>query len=389
MSSANDPRHAEESRIERRIWRVGERVGHGNGGARLVVSFGPFGADVRHRWYAGRIDLLHLLGIVEDAGELPREQILLLLGQLEVRERRDALDILFRQFRRHAPIVPYDDAMHVRRAAVAGSWYPGHPDRLAREVDEYIGEADVEPDVPAPTVIVAPHAGLRYSGPVAAYAYKAASAASRRTVVLVGPSHFIPFRGVSIWPAGAWETPFGRVAVDEELAAAIAGESRDIVERPDAHGREHSLEMQMPFVAHLLSGVSIVPLVMGYQTREVAFGLGDAIAAALTRRAGDRQQGHDVLLVASSDLSHYEDAVTAARMDAVVLRHVGALDPDALMAALEREPAHACGGGPMVAVLHAARRLGATQARVLRYADSGDVSGDKSSVVGYMAAAIW
>jgi AmmeMemoRadiSam system protein B len=120
---------------------------------------------------------------------------------------------------------------------------------------------------------------------------------------------------------------------------------------------------------------------MGYQTRATAEQLGDAVASAV--------RGRRVLLVASSDLSHYNDAKTAARMDAVVLRHVEALDPDALMRALEDEPAHACGGGPMVAVLRAARSLGGTRARVLRYADSGDVSGDKTAVVGYMAAAVW
>ena len=279
--------------------------------------------------------------------------------------------------------------MNVRRAAVAGSWYPDDPERLAAEVDEYVDAAHVAADVAAPRAIVAPHAGLRYSGPVAAYAYKAASTAGCQAIVLVGPSHFIPFRGVSVWPSGEWETPFGGVAVEEELAGAIAAESRDVGARADAHGREHSLEMQMPFIAHLLPGIPIVPLVMGYQTRDAAFALGDAIARAVAGRAADGRDTRNVLLVASSDLSHYEDARTAGRMDSVILGHVEALDPVALMDALEREPRHACGGGPMVAVLHAARRLGARRARVLRYADSGDVSGDKTSVVGYMAAAIW
>jgi AmmeMemoRadiSam system protein B len=150
---------------------------------------------------------------------------------------------------------------------------------------------------------------------------------------------------------------------------------------PAAHRREHSLEMQLPFLARLLPDVPIVPMVMGYQTRATADRLGDALAQAL--------RGRNVLLVASSDLSHYNDARTAARMDAVVARHVDAFDPEALMDALEREPGHACGGGPIVSVLCAARALGATEARVLRYADSGDVSGDKSAVVGYLAAAIW
>jgi AmmeMemoRadiSam system protein B len=199
---------------------------------------------------------------------------------------------------------------------------------------------------------------------------------------LIGPSHFVAFRGVSIWPEGAWETPFGPVDVDADLAAAIRAQSDLIVEDPAAHAREHSLEMQLPFLARLLPGVPIVPLIMGRQTRETAMAAGEAIAQATQGR-------DDILLVASSDLSHYEDARTASALDAVVIGHVEALDPAALMTSLEREPRHACGGGPMVSVLEAARRRGARGARLLRYADSGDVSGDKSSVVGYMAAAVW
>ena len=143
--------------------------------------------------------------------------------------------------------------------------------------------------------------------------------------------------------------------------------------------------MQLPFVGHLLPGVPIVPMVMGYQTRETA----DVLAGALARAVAQHETTNGrVLLVASSDLSHYEDAFTAAKLDGVVLRHVEALDPGGLMDALEREPRHACGGGPMVAVMRAASALGASRAQVLRYADSGDVSGDKSSVVGYMAAGL-
>jgi AmmeMemoRadiSam system protein B len=141
--------------------------------------------------------------------------------------------------------------------------------------------------------------------------------------------------------------------------------------------------MQLPFLAHLFPGTPIVPMVVGYQTRHTAFALGDAMARALGLFDGK------VLLVASSDLSHYEDARTAAALDAIVAAHVEALDAEGLMTSLEHEPRHACGGGPMVAVLHAARQLGAEEARVLRYADSGDVTGDKSSVVGYMAAAAY
>jgi AmmeMemoRadiSam system protein B len=271
-------------------------------------------------------------------------------------------------------------ASDIRPASVAGTWYPASADGLGREVDGYVAAATIE-TIPAPIAIVAPHAGLKYSGPVAAFGYKTVRLHRYATAVLVGPSHFVGFSGVSIWPRGAWETPFGPVRVDEELAGKLAA-SPGIVERPQAHGREHSLEMQLPFVARLLPGVPIVPMVMGHQSRDTAYALGDVLAGALEGRA-------DVLLIASSDLSHFEDAPTAAEMDSVVLDHVERLDAEGLMGALEHEPHHACGGGPLVAVLHAARQMGATRARVLKYGDSGDVSGDKSSVVGYMAAAIW
>jgi len=300
-----------------------------------------------------------------------------------------------------------------RRAAVAGTWYSDNPSRLTDEIDRYLDRADVPSATGRARALIAPHAGLMYSGPVAAFAYKLLARRSRLphthreggsygAVVLVGPSHFVPFRGVSIWNSGAWETPLGPIAVERQLAETIRAESEAIVELPAAHGREHSLEMQLPFIARLLPGVPIVPLVMGYQTRETAFELADALAHAIRRFRNDSNVPNDsndsnvpndsndsnVLLIASSDLSHYYDADVAARMDAVMIRHIEALDPGGLMTALEEEPRHACGGGPMVSVLHAARQLGATEAHVLRYADSGDVSGDKSSVVGYLAAAV-
>jgi AmmeMemoRadiSam system protein B len=270
-----------------------------------------------------------------------------------------------------------------RPAAVAGSWYPDHPARLAGEVDRYLEQADLAPVV-RPRALIAPHAGLMYSGPVAAFAYKLLRNATYGAAVLVGPSHFVPFEGVSIWEAGEWETPFGPVAVDAPLATAVRTACPHVIDLPAAHRREHSLEMQLPFLAHVLPGVPIVPLVMGAQTRDTSFALGDALAQVLANVSNDS----NVLLIASSDLSHYENAVTASRMDAIMVRHVEALDAEGLMAALEHEPRHACGGGPMVSVLHAARLLGASSSRVLRYADSGDVSGDKSAVVGYLAAAI-
>ena len=272
----------------------------------------------------------------------------------------------------------------VRPAAVAGTWYPNNEAQLEAALDVHLAAVAPASQGSCPRALIAPHAGLMYSGPVAAYAYALVRGCQYSAVVLVGPSHFVAFQGVSIWPRGAWETPFGDVPIAEELAGAIAERSRDITEHPAAHNREHSLEMQLPFIARLLPNVPIVPLVMGYQTRTTALDLGQTLADALEAH-GER----DVLIVASSDLSHYENAETASRLDAVVLQCVAEFSAERLMDAVEHEPRHACGGGPMVSVLSAASQLGCTRSQVLHYGDSGDVSGDKSAVVGYMAGAIW
>lgn len=268
----------------------------------------------------------------------------------------------------------------IRPAAVAGTWYPASAPALAGAVDEYLARAGGEPASFAElTAIVAPHAGLMYSGPVAAHAYRLLRGRTFDVVALVGPSHFVGFDGVAVYASGGFETPLGTVRVDEAAAALLAA-TPVACERASAHIREHSLEMQLPFIQRLLPEVPIVPLVMGLQTPETAVALGDALAAVLA--------GRRALLVASTDLSHYHDAQTASALDAVVLEHVSRFDPVALQRALDARPGHACGGGPLVAVMHAARLLGARDAEVLSYADSGDVSGDKSAVVGYMAAAL-
>lgn len=269
--------------------------------------------------------------------------------------------------------------MGTRKSAVAGTWYPGTTAGLAAAVDSHLERAhdDVEGDLVA---LVAPHAGLVYSGPVAAHAYRLLRRRRFDVIVLVGPSHFIPFPGVAAYPSGGFETPFGIAAIDEQCTTELINASTVVHAAPAFHGREHSLEMQLPFVQRLAPATPIVPLLMGHQTADTARGLGDALATVL--------KGRRALLIASTDLSHYEDAETAARLDRVVIDAVAQLDADGLQRALIARPEHACGGGPTVAVMRAARLLGATDARILNYADSGDISGDKSSVVGYLAAAI-
>jgi len=266
----------------------------------------------------------------------------------------------------------------LRKSPIAGSWYPGTASALADAVDRHL--ARVRRQVTGELVaLLAPHAGLMYSGPVAAHAYDLLRDRTFEVAVLVGPSHFVGFDGVAAYTSGGFETPLGVAAVDAPGASAVMQAAPVVRAHPTVHAREHSLEMQLPFLQRLAPQLPIVPLLMGYQTAATARALGDGLAAALA--------GRRALLVASSDLSHYHDAATARMLDQVVIDCVAAFDADRLQAALDARPEHACGGGPAVAVMRAARTLGARDAVVLDYADSGDVSGDKSAVVGYLAAA--
>jgi MEMO1 family protein len=250
-------------------------------------------------------------------------------------------------------------------------------------VDSYL--ADV-PDDRAPAdvgALISPHAGLIFSGPVAAHAYKAVASRPYDVAVLVGPSHFVAFHGVALYPGTAFDSPLGQARVDEAGAKAMA--SFHIVQRDSLpHEREHSLEMQLPFLRRVLPEVPIVPLLMGYQDRETISALAEAIVETFRHRRA--------LLVASTDLSHYFDARTAETLDHRVQECVPTVDADRLLTVFEQYPEAergryvACGGGPAIAVMRAARALGATAGRVLRYSHSGVISGDYDGVVGYMAA---
>ena len=274
--------------------------------------------------------------------------------------------------------------MNVRPAAVAGTWYPRTSGALTREVDGYLDAAGEGPagDIRA---VIAPHAGIMFSGPIAAHAYKAAARQQYDLIVLVGPSHFAGFDGVAVYPDGAFDCPLGLAQIDD-VAARVALTFPIVHASTAPHRREHSLEMQLPFVRRLMPDARILPLLMGYQTRDTIEGL----AIALTAICGERR----CLIVASSDLSHYFDARTAADLDGRVQALIGAFDVDGFLELFEHYPEHergryvACGGGPAIAVMRAAQTLGARTGRVLKYGHSGEISGDYDGVVGYVAAAL-
>lgn len=273
--------------------------------------------------------------------------------------------------------------MAIRPAAVAGTWYPGSAGALARDVDAHLAAAASTPggDVRA---IIAPHAGLMFSGPVGAHAYRAASGSAFDVAVLVGPSHFMAFDGAAVWPDGAFECPLGPALIDAHTARALLA-FPVVRSLPAAHVREHALEMQLPFLTRVFPSLPIVPVLIGRQERDTIQSLASAIASVCA--------GRRALIVASTDLSHYFDAGTAATLDGRVQEYVAQFDPEGLLELFEQYPEGergryvACGGGAAIAVMLAARTLGATAGRVLHYGHSGQVSGDYDGVVGYLAAA--
>jgi hypothetical protein len=232
--------------------------------------------------------------------------------------------------------------------------------------------------------VIAPHAGYIYSGPAAARAFTRVTIPG--LVVILAPNHTgicAARRGVSLWEAGAFRTPLGEVPVDADAAHALREISQGLVEIDhDAHRAEHAVEVELPFLQMLRSDVRIVPLVIAWDAWEPAKVLGDMLAQ-LVRAAAE-----PVLLLASSDLNHYEPAAVSEKKDAVALDAVRALDGAELLARCKLERISMCGRGPTAVLLAAARALGAKQAEVVDYRHSGWVSGDNARVVGYAGVVI-
>lgn len=266
----------------------------------------------------------------------------------------------------------------VREPAVAGQFYPDDPVLLKRKILGFLEAASPSPGKAAPMAILAPHAGYMYSGGVAGWSYAQIRGQSLDTVVVLSPSHRVGFRGVSIWPRGSYRTPLGAVGVDEQRCNLLMQASPMIRDLPEAHGREHALEVQIPFLQESLAeGWKLIPLVMGSQDLDTARELSRALEKAL---AASR-----FLVVASSDLSHFHPAEAAEKMDRRVLQYLEKVDPEGLWEELSEGKLEACGIGPILTALCLVRSAGVNRGEVLAYSHSGDVSGDRSRVVGYGA----
>lgn len=262
----------------------------------------------------------------------------------------------------------------MRSPAVAGQFYPRGPEDLRHQLEEmFSGIANEELAVLGAVV---PHAGYMYSGSVAAEVY--ARLPPRQTYVILGPNHHGMGAPVAL-SRDSWRTPLGTVSVDQEMADALAGTIIDHDEL--AHSHEHSIEVQIPFLQARFSSLnfSILPIAMGLQDEETAIEVGEALAKAA------QGLGRDVTIIASSDFTHYEPQDVARKIDARLIEAILNMDIHELYNRVYRYNATACGYGPIAATITASKYMGATSGKLLRYATSGDVTGDFSQVVGYGA----
>lgn len=266
----------------------------------------------------------------------------------------------------------------VKEPNVAGSFYPGERKKLEADLDNYLAQSGDQPDEGRLLALVAPHAGYVFSGGVAGHSYARLKGKDIRTLILIGPSHYAAINGAAIYPGDGLKTPLGTVSVDKELARSLASEQAGVRLMAEPFEREHSLEVQLPFIQKTLNGFRVVPILIGRMTSESYRHLADRIAALLKR---DEKS----IIVISTDLSHYHDRQTAGGKDRKVLDALERLAAGDLEKLLSSGEGEACGGGPLLYGMAAARGAGATEAKLYRYADSGDAFGDTKRVVGYGA----
>lgn len=263
--------------------------------------------------------------------------------------------------------------MHaVRRPAVAGLFYPDRPEEMDADLSRLLGEAQPKT---TPRAVVVPHAGWMYSGAVAGAVY--ARVAVPRLALLLGPNHTGLGRWGSIMTGGRWAVPGGEVPVAEELARAILAACGELEEDESAHAREHALEVQLPFLRRLRPDLEFVPVTLMRTEPAFCAAVGRAVAATLAAWP------EPVLLLSSTDLNHYESQAVSNRKDRLAIDRILALDPEGLQRTVREHHISMCGIAPTTALLVAVRQLGPARAELVRYATSGDVSGDLDRVVGY------
>lgn len=272
------------------------------------------------------------------------------------------------------------EAQGIRKAVWAGQFYEANPARLSHLLDIYLESAEVKPVSGEVVGIISPHAGYVYSGRIAACGYRLIKSQEVSTVVIIGPSHQYGFEGCSIYLRGGFETPLGVTEVDEQLARELSRVS-GFGYIPEAHLKEHSVEVQVPFIQKIFPQARIVPVVMGFQTERTIRALASALAKVLA--------GKKAMVVASTDMSHFLSKNEANDLDSRTINLIKALDTNTLMPKVERAENIMCGGGPVLALLLYAQKLGPAKVAVLDYGDSAAAGGPTTQVVGYLSAAVY
>lgn len=271
-------------------------------------------------------------------------------------------------------------AQGVRKAVWAGQFYEADPDRLSRLLDIFLDSAAVQPVSGEVVGIISPHAGHVFSGRIAAFGYRLLRDQDVSTVVIIGPSHYYSFEGCSIYLKGGFATPLGVAEIDEGIARELSRVS-GFGYIPEAHQKEHSIEVQLPFIQKSLPRARIVPVVMGFQTKRTI----EALEAALSKVL----PGKKAIVVASTDMSHFLSKNEANLMDSRTIEMLKAIDTKELMRKVERAENIMCGGGPVLALLLYAQKLGPARVAVLNYGDSAAAGGPSDRVVGYLSAAVY
>lgn len=265
----------------------------------------------------------------------------------------------------------------IRQPAVAGHFYPGNRETLRDLIGKLLPPVN---SAAAAFGIISPHAGYVYSGAIAAETFAAVKLPEQ--LIVLGPNHHGFGHCGAVYASGAWLTPLGEVTIDAELASALLAKCPALACDDSAHLHEHSLEVQVPFIQTLCPGATIVPICFGHLPLDVLLTTGTQIGEVL------KTLNRDVLIVASSDMTHFESSSRARDLDYLALERVMELDPEGLYQTVRDHRISMCGVIPTVVMLAAARVLGATQAELIRYGNSGEVSGDNSEVVGYAGVAI-
>ena len=268
----------------------------------------------------------------------------------------------------------------VRKSMVAGSFYPADPGTLKKQVDDFLNNSE-DSGLNNIISIICPHAGYMYSGQAAAYSYKQVTGKKFDRIIIIAPSHSEYFDFVSVYDGSAYQTPLGKVEVDQKICQALSKKSKNIKLSSHGHLEEHSLEVQLPFLQVVLKKFKIVPVVIGNQDRENILELGNSI--------GSLPASGKTLVIASTDLSHYHPYREAVGLDRAVEALIADFNWEGLMKNFLSNNAEMCGGGPVIASMIAAQKLGANRSKILKYQNSGDVSGDRGAVVGYLSAAFY